>query len=466
MWGDAAIGVMAIAYHEILLFAAIGLLIGGIDDFIVDMLFLCRSGWRRMTVYTRHPRMTTADLPPSPSPGRIAIFVPAWREADVIGAMLRHALSAWGEADYCLFVGAYPNDRDTIDAITLVAAGQPRILMAINHRDGPTTKADCLNTLWRAMLSEEQRTGRAFKAVVLHDAEDVVHADEIRIFDLLIDRFALIQLPVLPLPGTGGWWGRAIAGHYGDEFAEAHGKSLVVREALGASMPSAGVACAFSRPALDRLIDTHHGGPFDPGSLTEDYEAGLRTRALGGQGIFVRIRDAKGDLVATREHFPERLDAAVRQKARWMIGIALAGWDRMGWRGGPAEAWMRMRDRRVVISTVVLLAAYAALLLWAALTLMALFLSVPLLPLSPVMTALLWLNAALMAWRIGIRCVFVGRAYGWRQGIAAVPRTLVANMISILAARRAMRLYIKSLFGTPLVWDKTHHHFPDMPPIS
>ncbi|MGJ3628815.1 hypothetical protein AB5I41_21435 [Sphingomonas sp. MMS24-JH45] len=33
----------------------------------------------------------------------------------------------------------------------------------------------------------------------------------------------------------------------------------------------------------------------------------------------------------------------MRQKARWMIGIALAGWDRTGWGGDRrvAEMWMR-----------------------------------------------------------------------------------------------------------------------------
>ena len=48
----------------------------------------------------------------------------------------------------------------------------------------------------------------------------MVHADEIRLFDLMIDRFPLVQLPVLPLPGQGSWWARAIANHYCDEFAE------------------------------------------------------------------------------------------------------------------------------------------------------------------------------------------------------------------------------------------------------
>jgi adsorption protein B len=38
----------------------------------------------------------------------------------------------------------------------------------------------------------------------------------------------------------------------------------------------------------------------------------------------------------------------------------------------------------------------------------------------------------------------------------------VGNAIAILAARRAVILYVQSLLGKPLVWDKTQHRFPDM----
>jgi hypothetical protein len=34
---------------------------------------------------------------------------------------------------------------------------------------------------------------------VLHDGEDVVHSAELRVLDCLIQRFDLVQLPVLPL---------------------------------------------------------------------------------------------------------------------------------------------------------------------------------------------------------------------------------------------------------------------------
>ena len=459
---ESLVAILAAVHHEILLFAVVGLAVGGIDDFLVDILFLCRRWWRQVTIYSRHPRMTTATLPASEKPGRIAVFVPAWGEAEVIAPMLRNALDRWREGDYRIFVGVYPNDHATLQAVAPVAEGEERLIVCVNERPGPTTKADCLNLLWRTMEREESRTGTRFKAVVLHDAEDVVHADEIRLFDLMIDRFQLVQLPVLPLPGHGNWWARGIANHYCDEFAESHGKYLTIREAMGASVPSAGVACAFERSTLERLVDAAKGGPFDPASLTEDYEVGLRIREMGLRGVFVRMRDRDGELVATREYFPDSLDAAVRQKARWMVGISLAGWDRMGWKGGAAESWMRVRDRRAAIAALVLFAAYLALVLWGVLLLASrLGFAVPLAP-SPFIQALLWVNFASMIWRTAMRSIFVGGSYGWLYGIGAIPRTILANFIAMMAARRAVFLYLNSLVGKPLVWDKTQHRFPQL----
>src|SRR3546814_14191460 len=36
-----------------------------------------------------------------------------------------------------------------------------------------------------------------------------------------------------------------------------------------------------------------------------------------------------------------------------------SGWDRMGWRGGIAERWMRLRDRKSIIAAIATLLAYA-----------------------------------------------------------------------------------------------------------
>jgi adsorption protein B len=293
-------------------------------------------------------------------------------------------------------------------------------------------------------------------AVVLHDAEDVVHPLELTLFDQLIGRAALIQLPVLPLVDPASPW---ISGHYCDEFAESHTKELVVREAVGAAIPLAGVGCAIERQALGRLAATGNGCPFVASSMTEDYEMGLRIGALGLKTMFVRIPARAGSwaVVASRGHFPASLEAAVRQKARWVGGIAFAGWDRLGWQGGLGERWMRMRDRRGPLAALLLVCGYAAVLIWLQLGL-AKALGAPVqLSLSPGAKTLLTINAWLLGWRILMRAAFVTAAYGVGQGLMSVPRLVIGNIVAILAVKRALFLHAA---GGPRRWDKTHHIFP------
>jgi len=455
---------LEMARNELLLFAGVGLLIGGLDELVLDLLFLARRLWRNLTVYTRYARMTAADLPPPGSAGPIAIFVPAWDEAEVIGPMLRRCLSLWQDEDICLFVGVYPNDPATADAIAgAVGEAADRVMVVTHARPGPTTKADCLNQLWAALRRWEAAQGRQALAIVLHDAEDVVHGDALRLIGMLAPRFALIQLPVLPLPSAGSRW---VSGHYLDEFAECHGKSLLVREALGAALPSAGVGCAFSREAIGKIAQARGERPFDPGSLTEDYELGLRIGEHGGRGILVRMRDERGGLIGTREYFPDTLDASVRQKARWMVGIALAGWDRLGWSGGWRERWMRLRDRRAAIAALILAAAYLGLVLGVTIYVGDLLTGRTPRPWPAPLYWLLWINFLLLVWRFAVRLIFVWRSYGIVEALLSVPRTVVSNVIAMMAARRAIMLYVRHLRGRPLSWDKTAHRFPDDPAMD
>ena len=291
---------------------------------------------------------------------------------------------------------------------------------------------------------------------MLHDAEDVVHPLELALFDRLIDRAGVIQLPVLPLTDRDSPW---IAGHYCDEFAEAHVKELVVREAIGAAIPLAGVGCAISRAAMARLAAAGEGKPFAGGTLTEDYELGLKVGAMGFRTMFVRIPAQAGErgMVASRGHFPSTIGEAVRQKARWLGGIALSGWDRMGWRGGWGERWMRMRDRRGPLAALLLIAAYAAALLWSQIWLAQAFGAPVQVALNPTLATLLIINAWLLAWRILIRAGCTASAYGWRQGLLSVPRLVIGNVIAMLAALRALSIHLGG--GMPK-WDKTRHTFP------
>jgi len=448
--------------RELALFAAAGFLIGGAGDMMVDLIWLGRSAWRSLTVYRSHDRATVATLAAPKKPGRIVIFVPAWDEASVIGSMLDRARQAMGAADWRIYVGTYPNDLATAAAVA--AVGDPRIRVVTGTRPGPTTKADCLNTLWAALIADERAQGWRAKAIVLHDAEDVIHSGEFAIYDVMIERFALVQLPVLPLPDARSRW---IGGHYMDEFAESHGKALVVREAIGAAIPSAGVGCAFDRTMLGRIADGNGGSPFDADSLTEDYELGLRIAQMGGRGAFVRLpMVAGGAPVSVRAHFPATLEAAIRQKARWMVGIALSGWDRLGWENGFAENWMRLHDRRALLAALVLLAAYGAMLLGFASGIVARLAGIAIAPLGPEWNWVLGVCHGLMLWRLAMRFAFVTARYGCFEGLLSLPRAILANIIAMIAARRAVSIYLRMRRDGVVRWDKTTHIFPHSVPAE
>jgi adsorption protein B len=456
---ELAIEVLA---RELTLFAAVGLLLGGIDDIAIDLIWIGRTLWRRATIYARVDRARADTLTAPDAPGRIAVFVPAWREHAVIAAMLRTALTRFQHDDYRIYVGCYPNDPDTPAIVRAIMAADRRVRIAMCSDPGPTTKADCLNAIWMQLQRDEQADGVFAKAIVLHDAEDVVHPAELRIVDRLIERVDLVQLPVLPLQDRTSRW---VGGSYADEFAESHGKSLVVREALGAGVPSAGVGCGISRAVLQRMAVANDGCPFDPGSLTEDYELGLRVAEAGGRSIFVRLPAGPArPVVAVRAYFPGTLGKAVRQKARWNVGIALSGWDRLGWHGGLAEHWMRLRDRRAPLAAIVLFAGYLAVTLQIALIVNGTVTERGVDPFPPALTLLLWVNTVMLGWRIAMRIAFVGAAYGWREGLRAAPRMAVSNVVTILSCALAVRQYLAMRRAGLVAWDKTSHAFPDILP--
>jgi len=396
------------------------------------------------------------------APRPLAIFIPAWDEHAVIGAMLGHLGRTLDYPDYRVYVGVYPNDRATIAAVADAAAADARIRLVIGRRPGPTTKADCLNTLWRALLRDERREQRRVAAIVLHDAEDVVHADELWVINAYVGDHATVQLPVLPLIDPRA---TLISGHYADEFAEAHYNQLVVRQVLGAAMPLAGVGCAIDRTMLGRIALRQGGTPFDADSLTEDYELGMKVAAMGGRGLFVRVRPRAGSgrIVATRAYFPSKLGTAVRQKARWMTGIAFAGWDRVGWAGWSqwGDHWMRMRDRRAPLGVLVLLAAYVALVGTGASMALHWLMATPIPDHGWLLRWLLGITSGLLAWRMTMRALFTAIAHGPVQALWSLPRIFVANLVALLAARQAFTRYLRMLRGQAPRWDKTAHVFPD-----
>lgn len=462
IWGSAGgWAAFAPAYalalaRELALFAGVVFLIFALGDILLDI------GW-----LVFRPSRAGAPVAADTKVDGLALFIPAWHEGAVIGDMLAHACGAWHQSAVRFYVGVYPND--VLSHVVAIGAARrdARVRIIRVGAPGPTSKGDCLNALWRALKSDVARGDFVCRAVAFHDAEDRVDPLEPQLYAAELAHADAVQIPVLPLPRRGA---RLIAGHYLDEFALSHRRDMPLRARLGAPMPFAGVGFAVRFALLDLLSMRRGGTPFAADSLTEDYELGMELAAMGARSIFVERHDYDGRLIASRAYFPDTIDGAVRQKTRWMQGIALDGWDRLGWAasGGHRRPsailgglWMLWRDRRAPLAAAAIFAAYLALLLtllawgWGAWHGTAINL-----PVGDHMRLLVALNLLLLLWRGVFRAWHSGARYGWAEAALALARIPIANIILVMSAWRALWRYARARRGRATLWDKTAHIFP------
>ena len=116
-----------------------------------------------------------------------------------------------------------------------------------------------------------------------------------------------------------------------------------------------------------------------------------------------------------------------------------------------------MRDRRGPLTAIVLAAAYLLLVVAAILGVADMGGYPPPWKPDPLLEVLLAVNFASFLLRAAMRFAFTAREYGVAEGFRAVLRIPVANVIAIMAGRRALFAYIRALGGTAPQWDKTDH---------
>jgi len=406
-------------------------------------------------------------------------MVPAWHEHDVIFSMLSSNARLLRYANYHIFVGVYRNDKRTAAEVKRAQTIYPNVHMVTVERDGPTSKANCLNEIVGAIFLFEAKHKVAFEGIVMHDAEDLIHPHELKLLNFLVNKYEFIQLPVFsftrPIRDL-------VGGIYMDEFAEVHTKDLVVRERLGAVIPCAGVSACFSRNAISLLADMNNGEVFRTKSFTEDYDVAVRVHELGMRTTFVSnpvgysidVNEDNGQAsvvthnlpIATREFFPSDLRAAYRQRGRWLIGIVFQGIAELGWRGGLATKYFLLRDRKSLLTNPTVILGYFVL---ANLILIEFWLANygdgmlhPYVLLnSDLVIKLFLVNLFFLVWRLVHRMFFTTRIYGMIHGLMSAPRLIVASFVNFFATVRATRVYVGHLgSGKPLVWDKTAHSYP------
>ena len=481
MWAVDLVSIYLFGLKYVTILIALIILISGIDDAFIDVSYWVRRIWRLLTIYKKTPYLeyNALNIPPEKP---LAIMVPAWHETGVIGKMAELAATTLEYENYHIFVGTYPNDPDTQRDVDKACALFPNVHKIICARPGPTSKADCLNNVLDAILQFEQRTHLEFAGFILHDAEDVISSMELKLFNYLVGRNDLIQVPVYPFERK---WTNFTSMHYLDEFTELHSKDIPMREALAGQVPSAGVGTCFSRKAILALLADGDGIAFDSQSLTEDYDIGFRLKEKGMKEIFVRFPVVKLDelestvprifgqskresnVICVREYFPETIETAVRQKSRWIIGIVYQGYKTIRWRKSWIMNYFLWRDRKGAVTNFV---SFAATIIFVQLTILWLYQNLwpdayhflDIFEDDEWLVTILWINLILMINRAFQRVFFVTGYYGIFEGLMSLPRLFWGNYINFLANWRAIKAIIKQGDPHRVAWDKTTHDFPSI----
>lgn len=454
-------------------------IISGIDDIFFDIFYWFRYFFRIRKV--RHFEPLTYERLSSVPEKAIAIMTPCWHEANIIEVMLRHNCNAIDYKNYDIFVGVYPNDPDTVKSVQSVANNNPHVHCVIGPTPGPTNKAGNLNAIYKYIQNYSKENNIKYEIFVLHDSEDVIHPLSLKLYNILMPRIDMIQIPVFPLEVSNWEFTHWV---YNDEFAESHTKDIIVRESIRGLVPSAGVGTAFSSTAIESLTTADINEPFSTSTLTEDYSTALKLRVAGLKQIFVTqtvwrtqwrkefflfgkyIPYRVKEYVATRELFPTEYSKAVKQKARWITGIAIQEWIHSGWQGDFSTIYTLLHDRKASFTHVINMLGYFIFAFWLIYSIWAFFR--PDYPTlqdqlneQPWAWALIIFCTIAMADRLLQRIIATYRIYGLIPSILSIPRVFYGNIINMHALLRAYTqffLHVKT--KAPTRWEKTEHQFP------
>jgi adsorption protein B len=440
-------------FYILLWVTSVLLVISGIDDIFVDLLY-----WFNRWKY--HRNLPDMDEVTNVYENSIALIICAWREYKVIGRTLTYALSRMKYNNYTIFVGVYPNDTKTLEVVKRIAQKNNKVVICVNSKDGPTTKADNLNNVYHAINRFESDNNKHFDVVLIHDSEDFIHPLSLKLYNyiLMYQGVDAVQIPVVPIKDNRG---KFIHRTYCDAFAEVHSKDLIVRQALRVFIPFAGTGMAFKRDIF-KTLEKNYTRVFNEANLTEDYELGLRLSKMGYKTSYINLlidKHNRDSRIATGEYFPNSFWGAVRQRSRWTAGICFQNWKMHKWTGNLKTKYFLLRDRKTIFSNLMVLLSNIVFMLF---ILYILGFTVGISYFSTVVmenSALwffLWVCFIFMVWRLVHRFIFTYRWYGFRYALFSLIRINFDNLINFFATFRAFRVFMT--MKNKVVWESTEHY--------
>lgn len=435
-----------------------------LDDMFVDVLAIFVKAWPRKITQMEFDHMNGLDQK------RIAIMIANWHESDVLERMVAGNIKNIDYQNYEILLGVYPNDYETKKVALAAEKKYRNVRVIVNEMNGPTSKGQMINQMVKFVDTYNRSfRSRPYDLVITHDAEDVIHRYALKLINLRSLECDFIQIPVFSLETP---LSKLTAGIYMDEFTDSHTKNLLVRDHYNAGVPSAGVGTAVSRSAITRLLEFQNGYFLKENTLTEDYFLGLTCYDLNIKARFiaeyfeyvdVKTGELKRDYVATREFFPQKVKASVKQKTRWIMGICLQSFEQENRKSkNLVGAYFLWRDRKglwsaplfvsTLIFTVYFLGSYLINGVWP---------TTDYEPYNDVLVFLMWTNLVVAVLRIVERFVLVSKVYNLATASLVPVRWIVSNFINNYATFNAVFQWSRSkIRGEVPKWAKTDHIIP------
>jgi adsorption protein B len=290
------------------------------EELVFDLTYLWR--FRKLKNHALTPEELEAD-----KPKRMAVLLPAWKDVN-LAPMIRATL---GYTNYSplhldLFVGVYPNDRKTLEAVEALSQEFVNVHLVIADGPGPTPRGHLLNILYSYLERFERSNRLEFEVVALHSADDVIHPYTFKLYSTLLRKYPAVQLPVLPLPSQGYFWEGLLNAAYISDLAEQQLRHLPTRDALGFFVPSVPSGFALRRTLLPEMASDGH--IFDPQPGATPFDPALRLWRIG-QPVHFHVQpvwrmDDSGQIrreIISIQQSPNPHSILGKNQGRWTFGL-------------------------------------------------------------------------------------------------------------------------------------------------
>lgn len=469
-----------ISFYYLTIITLIVLSISALDDLILDCIYWVYWFYRKQKIkqyqaLTYSKLCAKTELP-------IAIAVPCYDEAEIIENMLTHNCMEIDYENYVIFVGVYENDKKTLKAVKNFASINSKIQCVVNKVQGPTSKYQNLNTIYKGILEYENSNNIKFQTFVFHDAEDLIHPISLRMYNFLTERKDIIQLPRFPLDVNNNcithWT-------YNDELSEINTKDMAVREVLGGLLPFTGVG-AFARRVLDSLASENNGLIFPEESKENiSYSKTLLEKFREYSHIFITKsifqnqwrRKITGDkyylkrtevYISTKSLFPFDYKEAVKQKTKWVLDLFSQNKQSALLKSNFSKIYMQCHDKKILITYFFNLLAYILIVFWIIfnnlnlndsrfLELKELFFE------NKSFNIILTFFIFTIINRLVQRIIAVFRVYdNMSSSVLSIPRYIYLNLINAHGVLRAIRIMLTPKKFRKINIIKTKNNFPDL----